>query len=173
MRRYGFILVFVALLVVPLAVHGWHGRGGEASSGLRLVIITPHGQEIRNEFRWAFEDWYKNKYLQSVELEYLTPGGTSDIRRQLDTIYRAIREAHGGTLPPEDQVDTGIDMVWGGGDHEFNSNLKPLGILQPLDLSPRELAEVFPQPALAGVKLYDQEADKSGACSRRAGWGFA
>ncbi len=164
MRRYGFILLFMALLVAPLAVHALSraSGGGQESSGLRLVIITPHGQEIRNEFRWAFADWHKQKYGQSVELEFRTPGGATDIRRQLDTIYRAIRDAHGGTLPPEDQVDTGIDMVWGGGDYEFNSKLKPLGIFHPLDLDPRLLAEVFPQPTLAGVKLYDQERDKSG-----------
>ncbi|MGD0768233.1 MAG: extracellular solute-binding protein [Tepidisphaeraceae bacterium] len=164
MRRYGLILLFVVLLVAPLAVHAMKHTsvGGGESSGLRLVIITPHGQEIRNEFRWAFADWHRQKYGQPVELEFRTPGGTTDIRRQLDTIYRAIRDTHGGALPPEDQVDTGIDMVWGGGDYEFNSKLKPLGILHPQDLDARLLAEVFPQPALAGVKLYDQERDKSG-----------
>lgn len=161
--RYGFIVLFAAALVGPLIAYGLRERQTPAgNSGLKLVIITPHGVEIRDEFRWAFADWHRNKYGQAVELEYLTPGGTLDVRRQLDTIYRAIRDEHGGMLPPADQIDTGIDMVWGGGDYEFNSKLKPMGILQPLDLSAKFLSDVFPQPALAGVNLYDQERDKSG-----------
>jgi iron(III) transport system substrate-binding protein len=164
MGRYGFILVFFVILAAPLVIHAVnkHSSGGSEPTGLRLVIITPDGQEIRNEFRWAFADWSKRKYGEPIELEFLTPGGTTDIRRQLDTIYRAIRDAHGGQLPPEDQVDTGIDMVWGGGDYEFNSKLKPLGILHPLEIDPKLMAAVFPHPTLAGVKLYDQEKDKSG-----------
>jgi ABC-type Fe3+ transport system substrate-binding protein len=168
MKRYGFILAFFVLLVVPLAIHlvqaaasavqsYWSGRGVA-----RLVIITPHSEDIRNEFRWAFADWHKKKYGQAVQLEFLNPGGTSDIRRQLDTVYRQIRAAHAGSLPPEDQVNTGIDMVWGGGDYYFNSQLEPLGILRPLDLDPRILSDAFPQPALAGVNLYDRHRDPSG-----------
>ena len=160
MGRYGLTILFFAVLIGPLVAHAL--RRTEARAEEKLVIITPNGQEIRNEFRWAFADWHKRRYGQAVELEFLTPGGTSDVRRQLDTVYRAIREAHGGALPPEDQVDTGIDMAWGGGDYEFNTNLKRLGILHPLDLSAKVLAEVYPQPALAGVKLYDQDRDKSG-----------
>jgi iron(III) transport system substrate-binding protein len=167
MGRYGFILLFFAVLIGPLLAHALRrSEAGASGSEDRLVIITPNGQEIRNEFRWAFADWHKEKYGRAVQLEFLTPGGTSDVRRQLDTIYRAIRDAHGGALPVEDQVDTGIDMVWGGGDFEFNSNLKRLGILHPLDLNAAYLAEVFPQPSLAGVKLYDQERDKSGQLLR-------
>jgi ABC-type Fe3+ transport system substrate-binding protein len=164
MRRNGFIFAFVVLLIAPLAAHAIHGawRTGSAASGERLVIITPHGQDIRNEFRWAFADWHQKKYGYAVDLEYLTPGGTNDIRRELDLKYRAIREANNGHLPPEDQVNVGIDVVWGGGDYYFNSQLKPLGILHPLDLDPRYLAEIFPQPALAGVKLYDQSRGPSG-----------
>src|SRR5580704_15991869 len=167
MGRYGFILLFFAVLIGPLLAHALRrSEAGASGSEDRLVIITPNGQEIRNEFRWAFADWHKEKYGRAVQPEFLTPGGTSDVLRQLDTIYRAIRDAHGGALPVEDQVDTGIDMVWGGGDFEFNSNLKRLGILHPLDLNAAYLAEVFPQPSLAGVKLYDQERDKSGQLLR-------
>lgn len=165
MRRYGFIIAFAVLLIAPLAAHALHGAWHPtraADSGARLVIITPHEQDIRNEFRWAFADWHLRKYGEAVEVEYLNPGGTNDIRRELDLKYRAIREANGGALPPEDQIDIGIDLVWGGGDYYFNSQLKPLGILHLLDLDPKFLAEVFPQPALAGVKLYDQDTDRSG-----------
>jgi ABC-type Fe3+ transport system substrate-binding protein len=164
MGRFGFIFVFLILLGAPLVIRAFQktSPGPQESTGARLVIITPHGQEIRNEFRRAFADWSQKKYGEAIDLEYLTPGGTGDIRRQLDTIYRAIRDANGGKLPPEDQIHTGIDMVWGGGDFEFNSKLKPMGILRPLQIDPKLMAAVFPSPTLAGVKLYDQEKDKSG-----------
>ena len=94
MGRYGFILLFLAVLIGPLLAHALRrSEAGASGSGDRLVIITPNGQEIRNEFRWAFADWHKQKYGRPVQLEFLTPGGTSDVRRQLDTIYRAIRDA--------------------------------------------------------------------------------
>lgn len=173
MRKYGFIIAFVILLIAPLAAHALHGAWRsdiESVSGdhpaerpaERLVIITPHSQDIRNEFRWAFADWHQKKYGDAVDIEYLNPGGTNDIRRELDLKYRAIREANNGKLPPEDQLNIGIDLVWGGGDYYFNSQLKPLGILQPIVIGPHFLASVFPQPALAGVKLYDQAYDASG-----------
>jgi ABC-type Fe3+ transport system substrate-binding protein len=165
MRKYGFIIAFVVLLIAPLAAHAlrgvWHPIFVSGSTE-RIVIITPHAQDIRNEFRWAFADWHQKTYGYPVDLEYLTPGGTNDIRRELDLKYRALREANHGQLPPENQINIGIDLVWGGGDYYFNSQLKPLGILHPLNLDPHLLAEVFPQPALAGVKLYDQSKDPSG-----------
>jgi hypothetical protein len=114
MGRYGFILLFFAMLIGPLLARALRSPESQvAGSEEKLVIISPNGREIRNEFRWAFADWHKREYGQPVQLEFLTPGGATDIRRQLDTIYRAIRDAHGGALPPEDQIDTGIDMVWG------------------------------------------------------------
>ncbi len=165
MRRYGFIIGFAVLLIAPLAAHALRGvwnPTGASASGARLVIITPDDEDIRNEFRWAFADWHRRKYGEAVDVQYLNPGGTNDIRRELQLRYQAIRDANGGRLPPEDQIDIGIDLVWGGGDYYFNSQLKPLGILRPLDLDPKFLAEVFPQPTLAGVKLYDQDTDRSG-----------
>jgi ABC-type Fe3+ transport system substrate-binding protein len=63
------------------------------------------------------------------------------------------------SLPPESVIGDTINMqlVWGGGDSFFNGELKPLGILAPLHISPQSLLEIFPQAKLAGVSLYDQE----------------
>ncbi len=119
-------------------------------------------RDICNEFRWAFSDWHQKHYGYPVEIDYLTPGGTSDVKRQLDSIYRSIRAAHGGQLPPESQTDSGIQLAWGGGDQFFEHELKPIGILRPLDLTQSQLKEIFPQPVLAGSNLYDQQRDPSG-----------
>jgi ABC-type Fe3+ transport system substrate-binding protein len=168
MRRYCFIIAFLVLLLAPLLVHwlygaaSWRETRGWASGAARLVIITPHDQDIRDEFRRAFADWHQRTYGQRVDLEFLSPGGTTDIKRQLQTIYGEIRKRHGGSLPDPEQTDVGIDLAWGGGDYFFDKELKPLGILQPLEGEGQLLADAFPQPTLAGVKLYDQDKDASG-----------
>ncbi|HWO11480.1 MAG TPA: extracellular solute-binding protein, partial [Polyangiaceae bacterium] len=59
-------------------------------------------------------------------------------------------------LPPEDQINIGIDVVWGGGDYVFERNFKP--ILAPLGLSRELLREVYPARDLAGVALLDPAA---------------
>jgi ABC-type Fe3+ transport system substrate-binding protein len=163
MWRYGFILMFVALLALPLVLRavgpGVAGPGpAGGAAGERLVIITAHTQDIRNEFRWAFADWHQRKYGRRVDLEYLSPGGANDIKRQLDNFYSQARASHGGSLPPEDSMDVTIDLVWGGGDFYFDHDLKSLGILKPIPIDPKLLAQVFPTATLAGTKLYDADA---------------
>jgi ABC-type Fe3+ transport system substrate-binding protein len=86
-----------------------------------------------------------------VVIDYRIPGGTNDIRRQLETTYGDFRRA--GVEP-----NPSIQVAWGGGDYFFAVDLQPAGgpqMLQPMKLDPKLLAEAFPQPALAGVKLYD------------------
>ena len=163
MRKIVLMSAFFLLLAAPFLMRSLAGSGPGSEAVIdaqtpRLVVITPHDQDIRNEFRWAFADWHLKKYGQAVELDFLVPGGTSDVRRQLETIYRTIRASHGGALPPEDQIESGIQVAWGGGDVFFDRELKPLGILRPLDLDAQQLAEIFPQPALAGANLYDRKS---------------
>jgi iron(III) transport system substrate-binding protein len=164
LKRLFWLMAFFVILALPMTMRAWEGPSATTgtSGAPVLVVVTPHPADIRNEFRWAFSDWHQQHYGYPVELEYLNPGGTSDVRRQLDTVYRAVRSAHGGALPAEDQIDTGMQIVWGGGSLFFDRELKPLGILRPLDLSPAQLAEIFPQPVLAGSELYDQEWDSRG-----------
>ena len=44
----------------------------------------------------------------------------------------------------------------------FDIELKPRGILQPMRLDPQLMTAAFPQPALAGVALYEKTTDASG-----------
>jgi ABC-type Fe3+ transport system substrate-binding protein len=171
MRRYGYIVGIAIVLIAPLLAR-WllvaPSGAADASSAKavpstqRLVIITPNNQDIRNEFAAAFSDWHQAKFGSPATLEFLTPGGTNDIERQLETSYREITKMNGGAMPPEDQIHLGIDLVWGGGDFFFNQQLKPLGILRPLGIDQNLITAAFPQPTLAGVKLYDQDKDAKG-----------
>ena len=55
----------------------------------RLVIVTPHGEAIRSEFATAFRTWIKREQQLDVDIDWRTPGGTSDIVRYLDERYKA------------------------------------------------------------------------------------
>jgi iron(III) transport system substrate-binding protein len=126
-----------------------------AASAERLVIITANTQDIRRAFAQAFLKWYREKFGLDVVLDFRVPGGANDISRQLDTTYRAARSAD-GTLPANFHPD--IDMVWGGGDYFFDVELKRRdNVLEPMDIDPSLLQAAFPQPTLAGVKLYDYQ----------------
>jgi iron(III) transport system substrate-binding protein len=165
-RRYLFVILFVIVLAAPFilrAVVKTNDAARATAGALRLVVITPHNQDIRREFARAFNAWHLTKYGQSVEIDYRVPGGTHDIKRQLEDTYRSWRIGD-GSLDPRFVPD--IHVVWGGGgfffDKELKPLLKPLCILQPMRLDQRLLTAAFPQRSLAGVRLYEESTDLSG-----------
>ena len=160
MSRYLLIVLFLIVLVSPFVLRAALTSGDAtatpAAGAQRLVIVTPHNQDIRREFERAFSRWHREKYGTPVAIDYRAAGGTVDIKRLLDKTYGALRDAD-GKLPPEADVSPDIDMVWGGGDYTFDQELKPLGVLKPVELPAGLLADVFPDPTLAGVRLYDYD----------------
>jgi ABC-type Fe3+ transport system substrate-binding protein len=52
-----------------------------------VVIITPHTESIRQEFRRGFSDWYEKRTGRSVYVDYRVIGGTSEISKFLDSQY--------------------------------------------------------------------------------------
>jgi ABC-type Fe3+ transport system substrate-binding protein len=162
MRRYVYILLFLAALATPFLLRRAVTRAQPSTSAsadaARLIVVTPHNQDIRREFARAFSDWHQRRFGKSVVIDYRVPGGTNDIKRQLEHHYRGYQRA--GREPA-----AAFDVAWGGGDYFFSVELQPrdgLQILQPMELDPKLLAEAFPQPALAGVKLYDQPKPEAG-----------
>ena len=172
MRRYAYIILFLLVLVLPFVVRRWIGaapreeRARGRGDAPRLVVLTPHNQDIRREYGRAFRDWYRRQEKAEVEVDFRTPGGTNDIKRLLENTYARHADRTTGKLPESMEVD--LHVVWGGGDHYFNSELKKLGtppmnVLQPLRLSPELIREVFPKPDLGGVRLYDVPREPSQA----------
>src|SRR4051812_36960080 len=162
MRRYVYILLFLVALATPFLLRRAVTRAQPSTpnqgDAARLVVVTPHNQDIRREFAQAFSDWHQRRFGKPVVIDYRVPGGTNDIRRQLEHHYRGYQNAGREPAPA-------FDVAWGGGDYFFAVELQPrdgLQILQPMDLDPKLLAEAFPQPTLAGVKLYDQPKAEAG-----------
>lgn len=170
LKPYTFIVLFLLVLAAPFALRAVLTTGAASSTSgasARLVVITPHNQDIRREFARAFSEWHLKKYGQAVSIDYRTQGATNDIKRQLADTYNLYRDKAGNLFPPE-QVHVDLDVVWGGGDYFFDQELKrlfrnhaeqPVSVLQPMHLDPALLNDAFPQPRLAGVKLYDLEKD--------------
>jgi iron(III) transport system substrate-binding protein len=164
MKAYIYLILFVLILGLPFLLRGALTSAPSQHAQLRLVVVTPHNQDIRREFGYAFSDWHAKKYGQAVEIDYRTPGGTNDIKRLLENTYAPYRDKD-GKLPADVPAD--VDLVWGGGDYFFYSELRRLGspamnVLQPIRIDPKILADAFPQDRLAGVRLYDTAKDAAG-----------
>jgi iron(III) transport system substrate-binding protein len=163
MRQYVYLVLIALVLVVPFAMRrGVRARSGDAvvrRGAARLVIVTPHNQDICREYQRRFVGWYRDKYGADVDIDYRVVGGTNDVKRLLTTTFDAYRDASGNLRP---DASAGIDLAWGGGDYFFERELKPLGILRPIKLDPALIRAAFPDPLLAGVKLYDWSKDAGG-----------
>jgi iron(III) transport system substrate-binding protein len=165
-RLHAKLIAFAAVLLMPFVVRAWLGRGELATrpmagaEALGLRIVTPHTQDIRRAFELAFSDWHERHYGKPVLITYLSPGGTNDIVRYLKDAYGAYRDGQGKLLP-EEQINIGIELVWGGGNYAFERDFKPL--LKPLSLPRARIDEALPEPDLAGVALLDPDALRQGA----------
>jgi len=164
MKPYIYLILFVLVLGLPFLLRGALTSAPARHAQARIVVVTPHNQDIRREFAYAFSDWHEKKYGQAVEIDYRTPGGTNDIKRLLENTYAPYRDKD-GKLPADVAAD--IDVVWGGGDYFFYSELKKLGsppmnVLQSIRIDPAILAAAFPADRLAGVRLYDSAKDANG-----------
>jgi iron(III) transport system substrate-binding protein len=171
-RLHAHVVAFATVLMLPFAVRAWIGRDEPTRSApsqgpaLELRVITPHNEDIQRAFEAAFSDWHRARYGQAVAITFLSPGGTNAIVRYLKDLYGSYRDKAGNLLP-EESVNVGIDVVWGGGDYIFERDFKPL--LEPLQLPRGLLSEVFPAPDLGGLPLYDGDANGTGRAPRWVG----
>ena len=80
------VLLALPLLLRPAAPAG----AAAAPAGRdRLVIITAHNKAIRDEYEHAFRRYYLERTGRDIELDFRTPGGTSDIVRYIADRFKA------------------------------------------------------------------------------------
>jgi iron(III) transport system substrate-binding protein len=60
-----------------------------SSADETLVILSPHNETIRREISTAFRRWYEERTGKTVQLDWRTPGGTSEIAKVIDSEYLA------------------------------------------------------------------------------------
>ncbi|MEZ6243403.1 MAG: extracellular solute-binding protein [Phycisphaerales bacterium] len=87
------ILVIVLLLVmlgVPFALSLARRGSAPPADAPTLIVVTPHVQQIRDEFARAFSEWSEREYGSPVHIDWRIPGGTSEIRKQLEAQFHAV-----------------------------------------------------------------------------------
>jgi iron(III) transport system substrate-binding protein len=112
---------------------------------IRLVIISPHRDEIREEVAIGFKSWFakRNPGEQPVEVVWQDiGGGSSAIARYIRSQFR------------EKPDGIGIDVLFGGGT-DIYLRFADEGLLMPLDM--KHLIQDRIRPSLNGVPLYDEK----------------
>ncbi|MBO6513690.1 MAG: extracellular solute-binding protein [Phycisphaerales bacterium] len=179
------IVIGVLLLIVlgvPFAMSGVK-RGDMHSEGAqKLIVVTPHVPQIRDEFARAFSEWHQREYGEAVVIDYRTPGGTSEIKKQLSAMFTdAVKRQFEGTDGSWETDDLlvlepgaiAFDVMFGGGSYD-HSTLKrgstvsvklndtttlELNVSQsaPMDFTQAELDELFGENMIGPQQLYDPE----------------
>ncbi|MFW5653887.1 MAG: ABC transporter substrate-binding protein, partial [Planctomycetota bacterium] len=108
--KIGILVALAIVLGVPFIFEPEEAKPDP--NALRLIIVTPHNEQIRYEFETAFDRWHREQFNgQGVDIDWRTPGGTTEIRRQLFAEYAAA--ARRDTM---DQMS--YDLLFGGGSYE-------------------------------------------------------
>lgn len=91
------VIAFAIVLVAPLVVRQVAPASGSlatpppAGNRQTLIIVTPHIEQIREEFGAAFAAWNAKHFPSEppVYIDWRVPGGTTEILRLLQAVYQA------------------------------------------------------------------------------------
>jgi len=120
-----------------------------------LIIVTPHVEQIRDEFAVGFDRWHRRAHGSGARIDWRAPGGTTEIIKLLQSQFTAAanrfleqtrRDNPAALLDPAFSLDAGfttgvipVDLVFGGGSFD-HGRLK----------DPRNVAVLFPPTAAPG-----------------------
>jgi iron(III) transport system substrate-binding protein len=170
--RAAIVIAFVIVLGIPFAVRPPAGAGRTGADV--LIVVTPHVQQIRYEFGAGFDRWYAAKTGRRAWIDWRTPGGGSEIVRQLEAQYSAA--ARSGLIASDGSCEPGAigaDVVFGGGTYDHGRlksgvrvtvsgpDGKPMAaripISVPAEFSVRQLDEWFGENRIGAQPLYDPD----------------
>jgi len=157
--------VLAVLIGLPLLVRP---QGAVPATGSRrVIVITPHNEQIRSEFGRAFDQWHRNRYGEPATVVWSTPGGTSEISLMLRSSWEAaLRD---GREPGGD-----ADILFGGGSFEFERLSRPIvathagverqaSVLEPSGFDAEWLERMLGTNDIGGRRLYDPDGMWIGA----------
>jgi len=158
-------LALVLCVAAPLLLSRKAGTGKITAENAdrRISIITPHNETIRREFGEAFQSWWAEKTGETVYVNWLTPGGTSEIRMILDGRFAAAKKTGDEGI--------GIDIFFGGGDYEFGIQAKKdrLAKLTVFEKHPEWFGEKAMPQSFSGETYYAKDHTWVGVCLSRFG----
>ncbi|MFM7809009.1 MAG: ABC transporter substrate-binding protein [Planctomycetota bacterium] len=162
MRRLTpYAVALLALIALPFLVRGGASHRAAVESGPEVIVITPSTEQIRDELGEAFALWHERRFGTRGRVIWSAPGGAVEIRRLLTSAWEArLRQG----LP----VGGDADVLLGGGSYEFETLKRPVevrvdgqtraaSVLEPVALPADVVAACYPQPELAGQRLYDAD----------------
>ena len=166
LARWLIAAVLVVLLGVPILAR--RDDEGTSTASRRLVILSPHNEQIRSELGRGFSRWHEANHGEPVNVAWSTPGGTSEIRKMLIASTEA-------SLRDGRPIGGNADLLFGGGSYEFKQLSKPVSvevsevvdgetrtetrtasILAPVELSPDFLEAVYGDGRIGDERLFDQ-----------------
>lgn len=158
--RLTVLVAFLALVLTPLLFRT--DRATTEQGGTPLIIVTPHNEQIRFEFKRAFEAWHLAEFGESVDVIWSAPGGTSEIRRMLQAQYAA--QLRDGT-----PLGGNVDLIFGGGEFEHaelksgveiivDGETRQTSITVPVDFPPDVIASMYGGRTHIGTsRLFDED----------------
>ncbi len=148
--RILFAVVFVSLVAVPLVLRPADTKV-DSSDVRQLIVITPHLAQLREEFDAGFRRWHEAKFGEPVRIQYLAPGGTSEIIKQLSAQYEAAWKA--GKIDPETfealPGTVSIDVMFGGGSYDHGRLMTALKV-RHADTDGKSTTVTLPMSVSAG-----------------------
>lgn len=179
MKIQATIIAVLLLIVlgVPFLLSAGKGTGAHSRDVRTLIAVTPHVPQIKDEFGAGFSAWHERVYGQPVAIDWRTPGGTSEIRAQLEAIFKETVKSGIGTgklaLGEDGLLAPGtipFDIMFGGGsyDHELVKNgvsvvlagregAVRVAMSRPADFTQGELDTLFGENAIGPQRLYDPQ----------------
>lgn len=158
-------LALVLTIAAPLMLSKKAGSGTVTTKNAdrQINIITPHNETIRREFGEAFQRWWEEKTGEKVYVNWLTPGGTSEIRMIIDGSFAAAEKTGDKGI--------GIDIFFGGGDYEFTLQAKKdrFEKLQVFQDHPEWFKDTVIPQSFSGETYYDKNHVWVGVCLSRFG----
>jgi ABC-type Fe3+ transport system substrate-binding protein len=136
-------------LVRWLALLAWFIVSHRAWPESKVVVLTPHPEEVRNEFGRGFASWHRSKFGAEAVVEWRDQGGSGEDQRFVESEFKSKPDG------------IGIDVFFGGGPEPFIA-FAERKLLEHRMPSP-EILKAIP-PDSNGVKLYDAQGGWFGAC---------
>ena len=153
------VVVGVPFILKPRGADGTASTAAANGTADRLIIYTPHNEQIRFEMDAGFNRWRAEQNLPPVLFDWRASGGTSDLRKTILAQFEAKAK--------QDREDDGIgaDLFFGGGEYDHNKlsrgvsvtsggETRSVSVSVAPNLPEGLLKEVFPQALLGGEKLY-------------------
>lgn len=176
-------ILLLIVLGVPFVLSAGKKGTGHQSGSRTLIVVTPHVPQIRDEFGYGFAKWHERVYGEPVYIDWRSPGGTSEIRKQLEAMFKdAVKDGmnsgnysieSGGILP---DGTIAFDVMFGGG--SFDHGIVKDGVTvsinrndgatsttinlevpmsRPAQFTQDELDTMFGENKIGPQELYDPE----------------